>query len=248
MRGAFTSAEAEHKGFFEQADGGTLFLDEVGELALEHQVKLLRALQQKKVRRLNGKSDVAVDVRVIAATNRALLEEVKAGRFREDLFYRLAILSLKVPALRHREGDLGWLIDRLVERLNAELGGRAGAVQKKLSVGAKKLLLGHAWPGNVRELEASLRRAFIWSTDAVIETAEARDALLVVPGGGVERILGRPLGEDFNIEDVLTEVATHYLSRALADTHGNKTKAASLVGLASPQTFKNWMKTYRVET
>jgi transcriptional regulator with PAS, ATPase and Fis domain len=246
-KGAFTGAHADHKGFFEQAHGGTLFLDEVGELSPEHQVKLLRALQQKKVRPLNGKADVAVDVRVIAATNRHLLEEVREGRFREDLYYRLTVLVLKVPPLREREGDVSFLVDRLFEKLNTELGARPGAVQKKLSVGAKNLLLRHAWPGNVRELEASLRRGFIWSKGPVIDETEAREALLAAPRGADEEVLGRPLGDGFRLADLMGDVARHYLSRAIKDAQGNKTKAASLVGLASYQTLKGWLEKYDVE-
>jgi DNA-binding NtrC family response regulator len=247
-RGAFTGADRDHTGYFEQAHGGTLFLDEVGELPLEHQVKLLRALQQKKVRPLGGRTDVTVDVRVIAATNRNLLEEVRVGRFREDLYYRLAILVLKVPPLREREGDLGYLVDKLVEKLNAELGARPGGGQKKLSVGARNLLLRHRWPGNVRELEATLRRAFIWSKGATLDEAELRDALLAAPLAPDAEILGRPLGEDFQIAEVLADVARHYLSRAMADAGGNLTKAASLVGLANYQTLKNWLAKYDVTT
>ena len=165
-KGSFTGSTGDSEGYFEQADGGTLFLDEVGELSLEHQVKLLRVLQEKKVRRVGGKADISVDVRVIAATNRNLLEEVRAGRFREDLYYRLSILVFKLPPLRERQGDVGFLIQKTVDKLNAEFGGRAGFVQKKLSPGATNLLLRHGWPGNVRELEATLRRAFIWSKGA----------------------------------------------------------------------------------
>jgi transcriptional regulator with PAS, ATPase and Fis domain len=247
MKGAFTGANANHKGFFEQAHGGSLFLDEVGELSPEHQVKLLRALQQKKVRPLNGKADIPVDVRVIAATNRNLLEEVREGRFREDLYYRLSVLVLKVPPLREREGDVSFLLDRIFDKLNTELGARPGAVQKKLSVGARNLLLRHTWPGNVRELEASLRRAFIWSRGPVIDEGEVRDALLAPPRATDEEVLGRSLGDGFKLADLLGDVARHYLSRAIKDAQGNKTKAASLVGLANYQTLKNWLEKYAVE-
>lgn len=247
VKGAFTGADRSQEGFFEQAHGGTLFLDEVGELPLEHQVKLLRALQQKKVRPVGGKADVPVDVRVIAATNRDLLDAVREGRFREDLYYRLAVLVLKVPPLREREGDLGYLIDKLVEKLNIELGSRPGAMQKKLSAGARNVLLRHAWPGNVRELEATLRRAFIWSKGVTLETGDISDALLASPRAAQAEILGRPIGDGFELADVLGEVARHYLARALKESGGNLTRAASLVGLASYQTLKGWLEKYEVE-
>jgi len=246
-KGSFTGSTGDAEGYFEQADGGTLFLDEVGELSLEHQVKLLRVLQEKKVRRVGGKADIAVDVRVIAATNRNLLEEVRAGRFREDLYYRLSILVFKLPALRERQGDVGYLIQKTVDKLNAEFAARPGFVQKKLSPSATNLLLRHSWPGNVRELEATLRRAFIWSKGSVIDEGEARDALVVSPRDVCQEVLGRPMGDGFNLTELLADVARHYLSRAMKDAQGNKTKATSLVGFANYQTLKNWLEKYEVE-
>jgi transcriptional regulator with PAS, ATPase and Fis domain len=246
-RGAFTGADRDQKGFFEEAHGGTLFLDEVGELAPEHQVKLLRALQQKKVRAVGGKADIPVDVRVIAATNRDLLDEVRHSRFREDLYYRLAVLVLKVPPLREREGDRGFLIDKLLERLNGEIGSRAGVEQKKLSVKGRKVLLRHHWPGNVRELEATLRRAFVFSWGSTLEEADVRDALLAAPHAAGDNILGYPLGDGFRITDAVAHVARHYLKRALEQANGNLTKAASLVGLESYQTLKGWLERYEVQ-
>jgi transcriptional regulator with GAF, ATPase, and Fis domain len=246
-RGAFTGAVGEHAGYFEQADGGSLFLDEVGELPRDAQVKLLRALQEKKVRRVGGEKDIAVDVRIIAATNRNLLEEVRAGRFREDVYFRLAVLILMVPPLRAREGDTGLLLDKFLERLNAEFGSRPGAVQKKLSVGARKLLLAHRWPGNVRELEATLHRAFVWSKGPVIDEGEARDALVASPGSPDDQVLGRALGNGFNLQELLADVARHYLARAMTEADGKKTKAASLVGFANYQTLQNWLEKYGVD-
>jgi transcriptional regulator with PAS, ATPase and Fis domain len=246
MKGAFTGAAAEHAGFFEQAHGGTLFLDEVGELPLEAQVKLLRALQEKKVRRIGGKSEVVVDLRVIAATNRNLLEDVRTGRFREDLYFRLAVLVLKVPPLREREGDVGLLLQRLLDKLNADMEAQSGGVQKKLSVGARNLLQRHPWPGNVRELEATLLRAFIWSKGPVIEESEAREALVGVLAGPSQEVLGRPLGDGFKLMDLLGDVARHYLARAITEAQGNKTKAASLIGFSNYQTLKNWLEKYEV--
>ncbi|AUX42242.1 ATPase AAA [Sorangium cellulosum] len=246
IKGAFTGADAAHAGYFEQAQGGTLFLDEVGELPLDGQVKLLRALQEKKVRPVGGKSDVAVDVRVIAATNRNLLDEVREGRFREDLYFRLAVLVLKVPPLREREGDVGLLLQRLLDKLNTDMAAQSG-VHKKLSAGARNLLLRHPWPGNVRELEATLLRAFVWSKGSSIEESEAREALVGVPAAGPrQEVLGRPLGDGFKLADLLGDVARHYLARAMVEAQGNKTKAASLVGISNYQTLKNWLDKYGV--
>lgn len=248
VRGAFTGAVGDQSGYFEQAHGGSLFLDEVGEMPLDAQVKLLRVLQEKRVRRVGGKSDIAVDVRVISATNRDLLVEVSDGRFREDLFYRLAMLVLKTPPLREREGDVGLLLDRILEKLKSELGA-SGTLQKKLSPAARNLLLRHAWPGNVRELEATLLRACVWSKGPTIDEIEAREALLTVPRDDRkgDKVLGRLLGDGFSLNDTLAEVSRHYLKRALEESGGSTTKAAALVGLANYQTFSNWVEKYEAE-
>ena len=246
-KGSFTGAAADAAGYFEQADGGTLFLDEVGEMPLDQQVKLLRAVQQQKVRRVGGKADIDVEVRVIAATNRNLLEEVRAGRFREDLYFRLSILVFKLPALRERPGDVTFLINKTVEKLNEEFGRRPGFVQKKLSPSARNLLLRHAWPGNVRELEATLRRAFIWSNEAVIAESDAHDALVTSPREVSNEVLGRPLGDGFNFDELLADVARHYLSRAMREAGGSVTKASTLLGITNYQTLKGRLEKYNVE-
>lgn len=250
VKGAFTGAVADKPGAFERAHGGTLFLDEIGDLPLAAQVKLLRALQEKKIQRVGAPKEIPVDARVIAATNRDLAREVEAGRFREDLYFRLAILPLRTPPLREREGDIGLLIDHFLERLRENL--KATIPEpKKLSAGAKNLLLRHEWPGNVRQLEAVLSRAYVWSRKNPIDEAEIRAALL--PGEYASRdrksgnVLGRPLGDGFNLADTMGEVARHYLDRAMKESGGNMTKAATLVGIDHYQTLKNWLTKYDVE-
>lgn len=245
-KGSFSGAHADHAGFFEQAHKGTLFLDEIGELPLDAQVKLLRALQQKQVRRIGGKTKIPVDVRVIAATNRNLIDEVRTGRFREDLYFRLAVLVLKVPPLREREGDVGLLVQKFLDKLNHDMAAQSGGVHKKFSVSAKNLLQRHHWPGNVRELEATLLRAFVWSKGPTIEEADIREAIVNTPSDPKLDVLGRPLGDGFVLEDLLGDVARHYLARAMTEAQGNKTKAASLVGLSNYQTLKNWLTKYEV--
>ncbi len=243
-KGSFTGAATDQPGAFENAHQGTLFLDELGELPLEAQVKLLRALQEKAVLRIGSTKEIHVDVRVIAATNRDLLAEVSAGRFREDLYFRLAVLLLHSPPLREREGDLLLLLDAHLQKLNAE---RPAAHHKKLSAAAKNLLLRHPWPGNVRELQATLLRAFVWSKSFTIDELTVREALLVRPSPKGDGILHRPLGEGFDLDNVFREVAQHYLTRALAEAQGNKTKAAALTGFSNYQTFTNWVEKYGVE-
>ena len=243
-RGSFTGATGDKEGAIEAADGGTLFLDEVGELPLEAQVKLLRALQEKKVQRVGAKGEKPVDVRVIAATNRDLLAEVSAGRFREDLYFRLAVFVLRNPPLREREGDVLMLVEHWLERRNAE---RPSRDHKRFSPAAKNLLLRHPWPGNVRELQATLLRAFVWSKGTTIDEAAVGEALMVRPARKEGDVLHRPLGNGFRLQDSLAEVVRHYLSRAVEESRGSKKKAADLVGFANYQTLTNWAKKYGVE-
>ena len=223
-------------------------MDEVGELPVPAQVKLLRALQEGEIVRVGSSKPVAVNVRVLAATNRDLMKEVAAGRFRADLFYRIAVAILKLPPLREREGDAGLLVDSLLDQVNRESIGEPGYKEKKISVGARNLLVKHLWPGNVRELLNTLRRAAIWAGDDTITEADARDAVLPDVSAVSDGILNRPFGENLNLPDLLAGVARHYLERALAEAHGNKTQAASLVGLPSYQTLTNWLKRYGLES
>jgi DNA-binding NtrC family response regulator len=247
-KGAFTGADRDRRGYFEQASGGTLFLDEIGELPRASQVKLLRPLQEGEIVRV-GKSDpVKVDVRIIAATNRTMIDEVSAGRFREDLFYRLAVATLRMPPLRERGGDIGLLIEGLLKRLDEAWSTEPGYTKKKLSPGARNVLLRHAWPGNVREMANTLQRAVIWSEGDIIEADDARDALLTAPAAVAASVLGRPLGDGLDLQELLAEVARHYLERAMAEAGGSKTKAAELVGLPSYQTLSNWLERYDVSS
>jgi transcriptional regulator with GAF, ATPase, and Fis domain len=246
-KGAFTGATVSRPGVFENADGGTLFLDELGELPLAAQVKLLRALQEGEVQRLGGKKAKKLNVRVVAATNRDLLEQVSAGRFRADLFYRLAVAVIKLPPLRDREGDIGLLIDRLLEQVNKESSSEPGYKNKIVSPGARKLLMRHRWPGNVRELLNTLRRAAIWSPGLEIQSDDIREALLPESSAEATTILDRPLGPGFSIQNVLEEVAKHYLGRAIAESRGNKSEAAKLLGLPSYQTLTNWLTKYKID-
>ncbi len=246
-KGSFTGAQADRKGHFKEADGGTLFLDELGELPAPAQVKMLRAIQEGEIVPLGESKPVKVDVRIVAATNRTLTEEIASGRFREDLFYRLAVAVLKLPPLRERQGDLGMLIDHLLVQVNREAQTEPGFKEKRLSAGARNLLLSHPWPGNVRELGNTLRRTAIWSDGAAISSEDVREALLPVATGARPEVLGRPLGSGFDLRDLLKEVARHYLLRAMDEAQGNKTKAADLVGLPSYQTFTNWLKQYEVQ-
>lgn len=247
-KGAFSGADKGRPGFFEQADGGTLFLDELGELPLDAQVKLLRVLENSEVRRVGAVKTQKVDVRVVAATNRSLLREVKEGRFREDLFYRLAVTRLSLPALRARQGDIGVLLEMALEMVNADgLKQVPGYEQKKLSAGAKSVLLKHSWPGNVRELMSTVRRAAIWSDGTTLSQADVTHALLDHELGSAGDN-DRALGHGFSIVDHLAEVEKRYLQRAWEESGHVKTKAAELLGMPNYQTLSYRLKKHGIES
>jgi transcriptional regulator with PAS, ATPase and Fis domain len=242
-KGAFTGAASDRKGYFESASGGTLFLDEIGELPLSAQVKVLRALQEGEVTRVGDTSPLAVDVRIVAATNRSLIQEVSAGRFRADLFYRLAVAVLLIPPLRERQGDIGLLTDSFLGQMETD----ANSLAKKISPSAKNLLLCHPWPGNVRELLNTLRRAAVWTTGDTIQADDIREALFPVNLQTPEHVLNRSITDEFAIQEVMAEVARHYLERAMSECGDNKSKAARMLGLPNYQTLTNWLKKYGLE-
>lgn len=242
-KGSFTGAIADRSGFFGRADGGTLFLDEVGELPAGAQVKLLRVLQEGEITPVGSARAKKVDVRIVSATNRNLLSEVQCGNFREDLFFRLAVIGLRIPPLRDREGDLGMLIDALWQQLNDE-SDKLRIPTKVLSTGARNMLLRYSWPGNVRELQNTLTRLAVMSSEKTVTKAEASGAILGSVNGSRDEILNRRLESGFSLSETLGEVASHYLERALKQTGGNKSAAARLLGMANYQTLKNWLAKY----
>jgi transcriptional regulator with PAS, ATPase and Fis domain len=245
VKGSFTGAVTDKKGYFEAADGGTIFLDEFGELPKAAQVRLLRILQDGSFTRVGDTKEKRVNVRLIAATNRRLLEEIAAGLFREDLFYRVAVGILNLPPLREREGDILLLADAFLQQLAAQIAG-GKEKQKKLSVKAKNIIIQHRWPGNARELYATLLRACLWAEADALSDTDIRNAMLeTVPAES--DILGQPIGKNFDIQAVMSDLAVHYLERAMAEAGGNKTKAAELLGLSSYQTLNNWLDKYGVK-
>jgi DNA-binding NtrC family response regulator len=248
-KGAFTGATTARKGVFEAADHGTLFLDEVGELPKSAQVRFLRALQEGEITRVGATNSITVDVRIVAATNRSLIREVGDGRFREDLFYRLAVAVINLPALRDRGDDAALLLDRLLEQVNRESATEPGYEPKQLSVAARKLLLDHPWPGNVRELLNTLRRAAVWTPGPCIDAEDAREALLPSPaaGSGQDAILARDVRRGIELNAIIEQVARHYLAQAMDVTGGNKARAAKLLGFGNATTLTNWLKKYGVE-
>lgn len=246
-KGAFTGADKAKVGYFEAAEGGTLFLDEVGDLPMPAQVKLLRTLQEGEITKLGTTTPKPIDVRIIAATNRNLIEETAAGGFRSDLFYRLAVAVLKLPSLKDRPGDLSLLVDRLIEQVNAESKEEPGYQHKKVTASAKNLLLRHPWPGNVRELLNTLRRSAIWADGDSIRSEDVREALIPAALAKNSDILNRPMEDGFDLQELLAVVARHYLGRALDDAHGNKTQASKILGISNYQTLTNWLKKYGMD-
>jgi NtrC-family two-component system response regulator AlgB len=203
VKGAFTGAWKDKPGRLEAAAGGTLFLDEIGELAPELQAKLLRFLEEHRFERVGDARTIEVDTRIVVATNRDLEAEVKAGRFRADLFYRLAVVSLRLPPLRERREDLQALVDRLL----APLAVRHGRPVPRLEPSAREALAAHDWPGNVRELANALERALVLSRDDVIVAESLPDSVLAPPGGAAP-----PPGEAGSLDEVERRHVQHVLA------------------------------------
>ena len=228
-KGAFTGANTDHEGFFQAANGGTLFLDEVADLPLVMQVKLLRAIQEKKVRKLGATQEDAVDVRIISATHQNLGKMVEAGKFRQDLYYRLNVIELNMPSLREHPDDIAPLAQALLEKIGR---GRKAHIDKD----ALKALRNYAFPGNVRELENILERALALSDDDVIKASD----LNLSPTAEFHPPSDQDLPPS-NLQDHLDKVERDALLKALEQTRFNKTAAAKLLGI----TFRSLR--YRLE-
>src|SRR4051812_47114398 len=229
VKGAFTGAQGAKEGLFQAAHGGTLFLDEIGELPLQLQVKLLRAIQDRRIRPVGSTDDVEVDVRLVAATNRDLPEEVRAGRFREDLYYRLNVVQIRVPPLRERREDILALADHFLKRFGAE----HGRNRLRLSPDAIRRLDDYPFPGNVRELENLIERAVALSTGAEV-TVDALPAPLRTPANGDVPASG-PLPAGFSLEAHLASIERQLIDRALSESRGVKKDAAAKLGLTFRQ-------------
>ena len=231
-KGSFTGAHAEKKGLFEVADRGTLFLDEIGELDVGMQAKLLRALQERKIRRVGGTHEMNVDVRVIAATNRDLRAMVTDGRFRDDLYYRINVLSIDVPPLRERREDIPVLIDYFLKKHTKN----TSRLVTGLTPETKKLMNEYSWPGNVRQLESAIERAILLSEGDLITAEDLPTEVRQEVGPASEGAFKLP-AEGINFEDVERNLIT----QAMEQTDYNITKAAKLLGL----TFRTLQ--YRLE-
>ncbi len=234
-RGSFTGAVREKKGLFREADGGTLFLDEIGETAPSMQVKLLRALQEKKVRSVGGHREEPVDVRIIAATNQDLKERIRENEFREDLYYRINVIPIKLPALRQRREDIPLLADYFIKKYCTEM----KIERKGISVEAMKTLESYDWPGNVRELENVIERALALSADEAI-TAEDIPAQLTSRTPREVDSVSLP-DQGLDLESYLDDIRRQLMSEALERSNGVQTQAAELLGV-SFRSFRYYAK------
>jgi two-component system, NtrC family, response regulator HydG len=221
VKGAFTDARGDKRGLFEEAHGGTLFLDEISELPVMLQAKILRAIQEKEIRRVGSTKSIAVDVRIIAATNLALAEEVKAKRFREDLYYRLNVIEIRMPPLRERREDIPLLVDAFLKKC-AEAGKKS---VKGLAESALAMLMEYPWPGNVRELENVIERAVTLTRG---EKVAPDDLPPAIHGSRGDR---KVIDEAADRTLPLDEVEKEYILRILEKTGGNKYQAAQLLGI-----------------
>jgi len=239
VKGAFTSADRDRAGLFEAANGGTLFLDEVGELPLNLQVKLLRTLQDGQVRRVGGTSAVEVDVRIIAATNRDLEGMVQRGEFREDLYYRVAVVPIHLPPLSRRKEEIPDLVHHFLVQHRARLGVKV----ESIAPGAMEALLGYYWPGNIRELENLLERVVVLAESTEISAQDLPEEILHPTS---ERAPLDLSDDDLSVKRHSAELERVLIQRALERTAGNKTQAAELLEL-SPRALRYKIRDYGLE-
>ena len=256
VKGGFTGADRDRPGLFAEADGGTLFLDEIGECDPPLQAKLLRVLQPPQgkgpchriFRPVGGNKDLTSDVRIVAATNRDLQREIKTGRFREDLYYRVAVITLRLPPLRERRPDIPLLVESFLTQINKDFASpEPGYHHKKISATAMEFVKGYGWPGNVRQLYNALVQAAVMADG---DTLSRQD--LVAAIGGVRddldlNVLEQPLGNGFDLEEHLKSIQRHYLQRAMAEARGNKTRAARLLGIPHYQTLDAQLERLEVD-
>ena len=222
VRGAFTGAVAPKKGLFEVADRGTIFLDEIGNMSLETQAKLLRVLQDRRFMRLGGVEEIQVDVRVLAATNRDLQQLTQEGRFREDLFYRLNVITIKLPALRERREDIPMLADTFLRRYATENSRPA----PRLSPDALRLLVDHDWPGNVRELENAMERAVVLGSGPTVNADLLPDTVLGRYAEMKSAAAGPALRRGGSLFNIVEDFERRIVLDMLEQTHGRQTEAA----------------------
>jgi len=226
IKGSFTGAVADKKGLFQLAEGGTLFLDEIAELPLAMQVKLLRAIQEKTIRPVGGDREIRVDTRILSASHKDLLKQVNEGQFRQDLYYRVNVIEIQVPALRERKGDIRKLTEFLLEQLSLSQGVKASSISDR----AMDKLLSYDFPGNIRELENILERALTLANEEVIYEEDLNLPALAVSNQATNgEFLSR---NSLPLDEYLADIERTEILKALKQTNGNKTKAAKNLGIS----------------
>jgi DNA-binding NtrC family response regulator len=228
VKGSFTGAQHDKKGLFEQAEGGTVFLDEISEMAVNLQVKLLRVLQEKEIRRLGDVTPRKINVRIIASTNKDLEDEVRKGNFREDLYYRLNVVEIKLPPLSKRREDIPLLVDHFINKFNKKFGKNIKGIEKD----ALEKLMNYPWPGNVRELEHTIERAVALNDRDIITKKSICEKIC-----DNKSLLNIQIPENnFNLKDILRQakedIEKLLIKKALEATGNNRTKAAKLLGIS----------------
>jgi two-component system response regulator PilR (NtrC family) len=246
MRGAFTGADTNKKGLIEVAEKGTVFLDEIADMSPVVQVKLLRVLQDRKFRRLGGTEEIEADIRILAATNRDLSKMVGAGEFREDLFYRINVIPLRLPALRERTDDIPLLAEHFVAKYAAQMGKPISGI----SGAAMSLLMAHTWPGNIRELENAMERAVaLERTPAILPDSLPEQLCGAGAAPAVSQVAPIPEGfpeVGFDLERHVQDIEREYIAEALRRAGGVKVKAAELLGM-SFRSFRYYTKKYNLK-
>jgi two-component system response regulator PilR (NtrC family) len=250
VKGAFTGANQNRRGLFEVADQGTIFLDEIGEMTMPMQVKLLRVLQERTVRPVGGTSEISVDVRVIAATNRDLDHQVSDGSFREDLYYRLNVIPIRVPGLRERREDVPLLANHFLKKYAPGAGKSIHCV----ATASLERLTGYDWPGNVRQLENTIERAVALEATSELHVelpAERAKARAVAAGAETAMNMNMTaaaspvLPEGVNMENYVAQIERSLLQSALGQTNGVQVRAADVLGI-SYRSFRHLMKKYEL--
>jgi two-component system, NtrC family, response regulator PilR len=246
MRGAFTGAETTKKGLVEIAEGGTIFLDEIGEMTPMMQVKLLRVLQERRFRRVGGLDEIEANIRVVAATNQDLPKLVAEGRFREDLYYRINVIPVQLPALRERREDIPLIAEHFLSKYREQMGKTVAAI----SGGAMALLERYDWPGNIRELENVIERAVALERTPTILFESLPEQIRVTMAGTPAATAAGDVPElpagGFDLERHVQSVERRYLAQALERAGGVQVRAAELLGM-SFRSFRYYAKKYNLK-
>ena len=240
-QGAFTGAVGKRIGKFEHANGGTLFLDEVGEMPMQTQIKLLRVLEDRKIARLGTNEEISLNVRLVAATNADLLEMVKTGTFRQDLYYRLSVVKIELPPLRERRGDIPLLTDHFLKELSAQY----DKPYEGVSRAARRALMSYDWPGNIHQLRNAAERMLVLDTDGILDLDDLPEEIVPVAGpDGDSSYTSDRSGADFLIGRPFSEVERYYIERALDLADGKREEAAKMLGIGERTLYRK-LKEYQ---